>query len=589
MEKLLLVALNARYSHSNPALYYLQHFVIKSNHYEASIFETSINMPFLSIVESCLSSKASIVCFSVYVWNCELVKRLVADLLVVKPSLKIVLGGPEIQYNLSAWHECGAVLVSGGEASFEAALADRFSRPFYKETDRPFDDVPFPYFENQIALLADKYVYYESSRGCPFSCSFCLSSAQKGVSYRSLDRVKSELLLLIEHNVKIVKFVDRTFNSNPHRAREIWKFLLANRSSTLFHFEIDARMLEEEDFHFLETVPAGLFQFEIGVQSASVPTLREINRNTDIEGVLSALQRLSKIKSVHCHADIIAGLPFETLNLFGRSFDRVYLSGADHIQVGFLKVLPGTAMAKNSTCYETLCSQFPPYEIYSNRWMSAENLMLLRHIGRLVESIHNSGRMDTFSRYISCNLISPFAFYMSLASYARSVNFDFSSTTFEAVSQLILNYFQNFSENFFSGGASLVRSRVVTDFFTTHPSDNMVFSRLNKTFGIGSDAVRDILVFDYLRSGKALRIPSLFGEYQSKELRSKFLNLVSEKSGEAFRRKISRKIVFFPVKSVEAITFLGVRRGCCLVFCNGSAPDLFCPNSFVVISRNTGV
>ncbi len=529
MKKILLVGLNARYTHSNLALYYIASQVKSSSNYKASIYETSINAPYLSIMEQCLDEKPDVIGFSVYIWNSDLVKRLVDDINRIKPSLKIILGGPQITYNHRDWREHEAVLIMGTETSFKAAMLDDFAKNEYSEPVDEFDIIGFPYNQAQIESLKKGYVYYESSRGCPFSCSFCLSSAQKMLSYRSLDKVFDELRFFIKNRVKTVKFIDRTFNSDSSRARKIWTFLINNINETLFHFEIEPSLLQEEDFEILEMVPDGLFQLEVGIQSVNLKTLKEVKRAGSPERILNAVRRLSRLRNIHLHTDIIAGLPYETVESFERTFNRIYMAGADNIQLGFLKVLPGTVMSHKKDEYSIICSKYPPYEIFSNKWMSFDEINFLRNVEKLIGGIHNCGKMKNYVRYLGSRFLSPFEHYRKLVIFAKKTDFDLSTKDFDKIAEFLINY-----------------HNIVGD----------------------GDLVCDILVYDRLFCSKTLSFPAFFSFKSGSIDKKKFITHIRNQFGEAFSKAIAKKSLPFRLTQKSA-AFLGFEKNTVAVFCNG--------------------
>ena len=538
MERILLVGLNARFSHSNPALYYIASQVKNSSDYDAAIFEASINTPYFKIIESCLAYKTDLIGFSVYIWNSDLVYRIVRDIINIKPALKIILGGPQITYNQSEWKELNAVLISGTETSFRKAMSDGFSKKEYYESSEDFDKVPFPYNEKQIEFLKKGYVYYESSRGCPFRCSFCLSSAQEGLSYRSLDKVFDELMFFIRNKVKTVKFVDRTFNSSSSRARQIWQFLIKNCSETLFHFEIEPSLLRDEDFEMLERVPEGLFQLEVGIQSLNRQTLKEINRGGNPDRILSAVRRIAEFENIHLHTDIIAGLPYETVDSFERTFDRIYMAGADNVQLGFLKVLPGTVMSHKKDEYGIICSINPPYEIYSNRWMSFEDICFLRNIEKMVSSIHNSEKMKNYVRYLCRSFPSPFRHYANLVAFSQKTGFDLSTKVLDKIVDFLINYHSIIGDN---------------------------------------DIVCDILVYDRLLGSKTLCLPGFCSSRGDLNVKKEFIEYIRKDFGEVLSKEMAKKSL--PLRlTANGSSFLGIKDNNIVVFFNGTP----------CLPRNTG-
>ena len=397
--KILLAGINARYTHSNPAIRYLREMIADLPH-EPVLREYSINMPLLQVAEEIRSESPDVAALSVYIWNARFAADLIATLKLMLPELVIVVGGPEVSYRAEEWLSdvpgTDIVIRGAGEAAFRELAQNWFpcGERIVERRNPPFEQIPFPY-RSGFDLLEHRYMYYESSRGCPFSCSYCLSSrGDQAVEFRPLDMVVSELDIILEQNPVLVKFVDRSFNADPARAREIWKHLIARGKGTVFHCEIHPLLLEDADFTLLESAPDGLFQFEIGVQSTNRRTLGEIARPVPWEEIEAKLVRLVSMKNIHTHLDLVAGLPFDDLASIAAAIDRVLSLGADHFQLGFLKLLHGTRLRENAEESGVAFEPFPPYEIIRTRWLSPDDLALLRRIEQLIESFVNPHKLD---------------------------------------------------------------------------------------------------------------------------------------------------------------------------------------------------
>ncbi|MGI6007755.1 MAG: B12-binding domain-containing radical SAM protein [Ruminococcus sp.] len=414
--KILLAAVNAKYIHSNLAVYSLKGYV-SARGIPVEMQEYTINQRMEDIMGSIYEKKPDVLCFSCYIWNISLITELVCELHKVLPETEIWLGGPEVSFDsarvLESLSGVRGIMRGEGEESFLElvchyykgipALAEMKGITFRTEkgeirenSQRPpldLSDIPFPYTDLQD--FAHRIIYYESSRGCPFSCSYCLSSVDKKLRFRSLELVKNELDFFLEKRVKQVKFVDRTFNCRKEHARAVWKYLLEKDNGvTNFHFEIAADLLEEEDFNILRQMRPGLAQLEIGVQTTNKTTLREIRRNMDFSRVSQAVARIQEGGNVHQHLDLIAGLPWENLESFKKSFNEVYGLHSQQLQLGFLKVLKGSWMWENASAYDLVFRSREPYEVLSTRWISYEELRKLKRVEEMVEIYYNSGQFS---------------------------------------------------------------------------------------------------------------------------------------------------------------------------------------------------
>lgn len=439
--KILLTTLNSQYVHSNPALKYL-YTVTADTSADVVIEEFTINNEPSYIYGEILRANYDMVCFSCYIWNIEQTKAIASDLKKAAPALKIALGGPEVSFDAhlfaleNPWVDY--VLCGEGEYPFYRfceVLAEPDSDELmntvpglvYRQDGKiyvnpriepmDFDLIPFLY--SVLDCESDKVVYYESSRGCPFKCSYCLSSIDKSVRALSMSRVKGDLGYFLYKKVMQVKFIDRTFNYDEARAYEIFKYLIDNDNGvTNFHFEICADLLSERTFELLKRARKGLFQFEIGIQSANPETLAAINRKENIYPILYSVEKLLEAGNIHIHVDLIAGLPYETYELFGRSFDKVYALGADMFQLGFLKVLKGTPLGRMKEQFGIKARDKAPYEIVSSNWMSALELVRIKMIEKMLDIYYNRHGFALSLDFLMDALDKkPFKFYEMLADY----------------------------------------------------------------------------------------------------------------------------------------------------------------------------
>lgn len=426
--KVLLMSMNSKFIHSNLSVYYLKRYAEKfrDTHPEVSVTlkEYTINMNLDDVLSSVISGQYDVVFASAYIWNVEMYSVLFHNLREVCPTVSIVYGGPEVTYNpveqLESHAYLDAVLVGEGEETFLACLK-QFSQTgkadfngiegvVYKSEGhiiqnplrRPMhnlDDIPFPY--EAIDALENKIIYYETTRGCPYNCSYCLSSAIKGVRYFGHEKVFNELKIFLDAKVPQVKFVDRTFNVNKKHAIPILEYLVAHDNGTTnFHFEVNADLLDEDYLEVISRSRKGLFQFEIGVQSTCEAALNAINRPIPFEKVKANTQKLIALDKAHTHVDLIAGLPYESYERFLQSFDEVFSIGADHVQMGFLKLLKGTSLHNQSAIHGYKIRVQTPYEVLENQYISYSELNRLKKIEALLEHYINSEKFFYSMQYL---------------------------------------------------------------------------------------------------------------------------------------------------------------------------------------------
>ena len=430
-----LCAINSKYIHSCPAVYYLEAGLRSvMPEMNVNIIEASVNDTAEHILYSIFESKPGIVGFSVYIWNVAMVAGLCKSIRSIDPDVKIVLGGPEVSYGIGHTHIAEAdydLIVSGeGEKAFPEAMKIivENKKVQSKTIEAPLieslDDIPFIYNENNITNFKNRIIYYETSRGCPFGCAYCLSSVCGKVRFLSLKRVFSDIDFFIAHDVQQVKFVDRTFNCNPKRATEIWKYIIENtdRSRTNFHFEIGADLLTDEQLELLQSAPAGKIQLEIGIQSTCENALKESSRYAPNEKIFSNVSALRKNGNINIHTDLIAGLPYESYERFQQSFNEVYALKAHQLQLGFLKLLSGAPLNDLTEKHGYAFTSYPPYEILSNKYISYAELQLLKEVEDVVEKICNSNRFVLFLNELEAHFSSPFEMFRKIADYMKEKN-----------------------------------------------------------------------------------------------------------------------------------------------------------------------
>lgn len=437
----LLTAINAKYIHSNLAVYCLKAYADKKYHDEVSLAEFTINNREEQILEKIYEKRPKVVAFSCYIWNIETVLSVAENLKKVLPEVMIILGGPEVSYNageiLCNYPFVDLVMRGEGEETFLEFL------DCYIEKSRELSDIPgltyrkddeiintpdrgvmdlnevvFPY--RDMAHLENRIIYYETSRGCPFSCSYCLSSIDRKVRLRDFDKVRKELDFFLEKKVPQVKFVDRTFNCNHTHAYEIWKYIGEHDNGvTNFHFEISADLLREEDFTLFRNFRKGLIQLEIGVQSTNPRTIEAIRRKMDIEKVKEAVLRVHEEGNIHQHLDLIAGLPFEDYESFRNSFNDVYAMKPDQLQLGFLKVLKGSYMGEEKDAYEVKHISRPPYEVLATKWLPYDDVLRLKQVEEMVEVYYNSFQFSASMAFLENYHKTPFDLYEKLGQYYK--------------------------------------------------------------------------------------------------------------------------------------------------------------------------
>lgn len=441
--KTVIVALNSKYIHSALAPWYL-----KANCPpgcgEIKVLEFSINDLTDNVLARIYEENCDVVAFSCYIWNIEEVLKLADNLKKVNPQIKIIVGGPEVSFNandiMEKYQFIDYIISGEGETAFRRLISSfanedvdigSIENVTYRKGEgiaqgesygiiEDLNLINSPYSDEMLAATGGKIVYYESSRGCPFNCSYCLSSTFKGVRYLSMDRVKSDILSFIKAGVKLVKFVDRTFNCNLDRAKEIISFINENAARTHFHFEAAADLFDEEMLDILKKTPAGLIQFEIGIQTTNNKALEAVNRKTRLDKVFSNIVKLNSLGNVHLHLDLIVGLPYEDYNSFKKSFNEVCELEPQQLQVGFLKLLKGSSIRANKDKYGYKFRDYPPYEILSSDYLSYGEIIKLKNIEDMVERFMNSGRFDkTLKMLIKSSFCSPFDFYEKLSSYFK--------------------------------------------------------------------------------------------------------------------------------------------------------------------------
>lgn len=474
--KFLLTAVNAKYIHSNPAVYSLRGYVGQELAKHVEIVEYTINQTVGDILGDIYRQKPDVIGFSCYIWNWTVIQQLVVEIHKLLPDMPIWLGGPEVSFDgpklLERFPMVTGIMVGEGEETFRQLLLYYINQEANREkvsggkTDEgemeteelsqisglmlstgataprgltDLSKVPFLYadlepFENRI-------IYYESSRGCPFRCSYCLSSIDKTVRLRDIEIVKKELQFFLDHKVKQVKFVDRTFNCNHNHTMTIWSYILEHDNGvTNFHFEIAADLMKEDEIELLSHMRPGLVQLEIGVQTSNPQTLKEIRRVMDIDHLEQVVAKLSVANNIHLHLDLIAGLPYEDYESFGKSFDRVYGMRPEQLQLGFLKVLKGSYMEEMAQEYGLVYGGMPPYEVLYTKWLTYEQVLKLKRIEEMVELYYNSNQFTHTLPYLEQVFASPFQMYQALAQFYETKGYFVNSPSRSYRYQVLLDF-----------------------------------------------------------------------------------------------------------------------------------------------------
>ncbi len=446
LQKIKLVALNAKYIHSCLALFYIRNEL--SRHYpqaEVEILQLTINDNLYENLLRITEDEPFAVFFSAAIWNSDRIAQLADDVHRCLPECRIVIGGPQAGVLRDQLPEdvCSMVIgeIEAVDASFYSDLASgelaakytgSFLKQKAKQLDYPFCDEDF---QDQ---LRNRHIYYETSRGCPHSCTYCLSASERGLFHKDLEQVKKELGHILQFSPKVVRFVDRTFNDVPERALAIWEFLLAQEGETLFHFEIAPDRFTEEMFTLLERVEHGRFQFEIGIQSTHDATLEAIRRWIDTSKVHSIIERLTALNTIHLHVDLILGLPFDTAASFARSFSDVYAMGAHYIQMGLLKILPDTPICHGAEEYGYVHSSHPPYSIFANNWLSHNEATELYWFCECVEKFYNNRYFVSLWKYLRQQREMIFDFFQELLVEGQKIDFLHRSVTQELLCKILV-------------------------------------------------------------------------------------------------------------------------------------------------------
>ncbi len=486
MKKTALVCVNAKYIHSALGIYSI-HTYAKAQGIATDVLEYSINHNEDVIARDIFEKRYEVVAFSCYIFNIDYVKKIAMILKKADPNLTIWLGGPEVTFSPETYllyPFVDGIMMGEGEETFSQLYRRDFCAKdvlgcAYKEGEtviknplRPtienLDDIPFVYNDDMMIKLQNRLVYYETSRGCPFRCSYCLSSTDHHVRYYSLERVKRDLLFFAEHGVPLVKLVDRTFNADRGRALAIMRYMASLPGETTFHFEVSADLLTDEMMQVVEEARSGLFQFEVGIQSTNPDTLRAINRANHFSQISAGVKRLVKSGKCHVHTDLIAGLPYEDYQSFAHSFNEVYALHAQDLQLGFLKLLYGTQIRAEREKFHYQFWDDTPYEVISNDFMSFDDIVRLKKVEDVLERYHNGGGFELSLSQLETQYEGAFSMWEDLTRYFDEIGQTMQPCSKAHLYDLLFDFYQT---RF--GDASSFSAYLTYDYYRTQKVGHM--------------------------------------------------------------------------------------------------------------------
>ena len=484
--KVTLLAINAKYVHSSLSVWLVAGGVAKyaKNQHEVGVVEATINQDLNDIADLIVRENPDVLGISTYIWNAELLPELLKILRQKLPNLIIVLGGPEASHNPKYWlnFEVGYVICGEGELAFAMLLdclaegdlvgLNRVPGLYYNDYGaiqsnplcKPSHEFVNPYCDEYFARLNGRLAYIETSRGCPFSCAYCLSGGDD-VRFFPLNEVRRQMAKLAKSGARTIKFIDRTFNCNAERAREIFKYIIDFKTDVCFHFEVAADLFDDATIELLNNAPPGRIQFEIGVQSFNEKTLEAVVRKTNLAKVEENVSKLLALQNIHIHVDLIAGLPFEDLESFANGFNRAYELGAHVLQLGFLKLLHGSRLRVQAEEFGVEYCENPPYEVICTRWLSEENLQILKSVENALQHTYNRGRFLSAIEYVlTITKLTPFEFYYGLGEVvsAHALSLDIYAERFYEYCVGLPNVCQN-----------ELRDRIVCDFLQNNHGKNI--------------------------------------------------------------------------------------------------------------------
>ena len=530
--KLLLTGINAKYIHSNPAIYSLAAYSRKFTDAEGvclrehiQIAEYTINQRLEEIEADIYRQKPDVLAISCYIWNISMVEALIADIHEIMPGLPIWLGGPEVSFHpdkiLQRFPFLAGIMIGEGEATFVellqgycdvdnqkapdiSSVAGIYTKDGFTQERECMDLNEIPFFYNGLTEFENRIMYYESSRGCPFRCKYCLSSIDKKVRFRDLSLVKKELQFFLDHKVPQVKFIDRTFNAKHEHAMEIWKYIQEKDNGvTNFHFEISADLLTEEETALLAKMRKGLVQLEIGVQSTNEETIHAINRTMNLDKLRNAVECVNRGENIHQHLDLIAGLPYEDYESFHRSFNDVYSMKPEQLQLGFLKVLKGSMMEEQAEEYGIGYRKQAPYEVLYTKWLSYDDVIRLKQIEEMVELFYNSGQFSYTIAFLEKAVGDAFLLFEKLAGF-------YEENQYPVTSSKRIAHYEHLLE--FAEGGDICRELLLLD---TYLRENM---KTAPSFAKDREGYRDYLRRFYQAEEQERKYLPEYQGFDSKQL-----------------------------------------------------------------------
>lgn len=552
--KILLTALNSKFIHSNLAVRYLKSYT-KELCYNCTIREFTINDRMENILEEIIGEKPNIVAFSCYIWNIEYIESLSVLIKIVDPSIKILYGGPEVSYdscNILKSMSGEYIIIGEGEDTYYEFVKlhikyfncetghdnDKFFESLksisglcFKWKDNvilnrerkvmDMNKIIFPYEEDDD--LKNKIVYYEASRGCPFSCKYCLSSTTHKVRFLDIERVKREIKFFMDKNIALIKFVDRTFNCNPEFTMELWKFIIECDTQTIFHFEISADIITEDEIRLLKKCPKGRIQFEVGVQTTNERVLNNINRYVKFKDIEDKVKKIKKGNNIKQHLDLIVGLPGENFQSFKKSFNKVYLLESEEIQIGFLKLLKGSPMRKEAKKWGIMYSPYAPYEVLKTKEITYNEIIILKRIEHMVDKYYNSGKFKNIIKYLIHRFKTPFDFYYNMALFFYNRGY--------------------FSRNI----SSADYYKVFLEFHEEY-------------FHFTSMELKEVIKYDYLKFNKKKWLPNFLIRERNKNV-EKCIKLKVEKDGINISEKYHIEKFFINIEKLVILSILEKKEG----------------------------
>jgi radical SAM superfamily enzyme YgiQ (UPF0313 family) len=512
--KIILSTLNSKYVHTSLALRYLKYYC--QDKYDAAIEEHSINDDIDFVLREIYRKSPDILALSTYIWNVEQILVLCKNIKSILPKTIIVLGGPEVSFGGQDLMEHNSfidyIICGEGEKSFlkllehiidEKGDINNIEGLIFRQGDtvksnncyalvENLNDIVFPYGQGDLDHVSGKILYYEASRGCPFNCSYCLSSTIKGVRHLDIERVKQELDFFVKNNAKLIKFVDRTFNCHKDFAKEIIGHIIKAGGVTTFHFEITASLIDDDFLDIVSVAPRGCIQFEIGVQTTNLDTLKAINRPISFDKIRDKISKLMEFNNIHIHLDLIAGLPQEDFQSFKKSFNDVYSLKPDKLQLGFLKLLKGTQIRNDAQGGGYVFRSQPPYQVLYNKWINFDEMMILTDVEDIVEKYYNSHRFEKTLEYLITKYSDAFDFYQHFAYYWIQMGYQKLSHNPKALYKILME------------------------------------------FSLGNDDVdggllNELLKFDYLMVTKAVELPKYINRVEGQEITNRIYEFYNDR------------------------------------------------------------